>query len=484
MSINVNAKPDRNPSIILIFGASGDLTRRKLVPALYSLYEKGMLPAGVSIVGVSRTHYTDESFREELAKGVSEYTGGSDQDKWVQFSKSISYFVGDYSDMATYAEIKKRLEAASDAKGAANCVFYLATPPVLYEQVIENLGMTGLAKPGKGWRRVVVEKPFGNDLASAKALNDKVHQAFPEEQVYRIDHYLGKETVQNILAFRFANSIFEPLWNRSHVDHVQITVAEEIGVEHRGGYYDKAGVVRDMLQNHLLQLLALIAMDPPIRYTPKAVRDEKVKVLQAVRPIQSSECVLGQYAGYTDEPEVDPSSKTPTFVAAKLYVESWRWRGTPFYMRTGKRMPLKTTEITLQFKEVPLLLFSNEEVSPNRITIRIQPDEGINLRFEAKQPGAGMTTQPVDMSFKYSDISKKQLPDAYERLLLDALNGDPSLFTRSDEIELSWEIVEPLISAEHSFEVHQYNQGTWGPKESDEFIKRDGRKWLVQFPRR
>ncbi|MEM3670268.1 MAG: glucose-6-phosphate dehydrogenase [Thermoprotei archaeon] len=470
------------PAAIVIFGASGDLTRRKLVPALYSLYSKDMMPDSVSVIGVSRTEYSDVDFRNELVDGVKQYCGEQQMSKWQTFASRIRYLAGEYSDKDTFEKLAAMLNANGQT-AQPNRLFYLATPPVLYEQIIDSLGKAALTRMEKGWVRIVIEKPFGRDSRSAQDLNAKVHSVFSEEQVYRIDHYLGKETVQNILAFRFANSIFEPLFNRSHVDHVQITVAEELGVEHRGGYYDQAGVVRDMLQNHLLQLLTLIAMDPPVRYTAKAVRDEKVKVLQAIRPLGSGDFVLGQYSGYTSEHGVKPDSKTPTFVAVKLWVDNWRWIGTPFYLRTGKRMPLKTTEITVQFKEVPLLLFGNEESSPNRITIRIQPDEGINLRFEAKQPGAGMVTRPVDMTFKYSELSDKQLPDAYERLLLDALAGDPSLFTRSDEIELSWNIVEPILMQEDTL-VHAYDQKTWGPKESDDFIKRDGRHWLVQFPRK
>jgi len=479
-----NMKAEPQTCALIIFGASGDLTQRKLIPALHSLDCEGRLPSGLRIMGVARTEFTDQEFRERMHKGVAKY-GRLEPTSWGNFSERLFYMPGSYDDPETYHRLGECLSSwGQEPETGGNRLFYLATPPQLYPVIVRRLGEAGLNHCSSGWTRIIIEKPFGHDLESAHALNEEVHANFQEEQIYRIDHYLGKETVQNLLAFRFANFIFQELWGRNYVDHVQITAAENVGVENRAGFYDEAGVMRDMVQNHLLQLLALTAMEPPAVMDAKALRDEKVKVLHAVSPITLQDGVWARYEGYRDEEGVAPDSDTPTYVALKLYVNNWRWQGVPFYLRTGKNLARKDTEITLQFKQVPHLIFQDEpQMGANHLSICIQPDEGMHLRFELKVPGAEMRTSPVNMDFHYQDIFGDQaLPEAYERLLLDALQGDASLFARSDEIERAWELVDPALKEWESLPkppLAIYEAHSWGPAEADELLRRDGREWAV-----
>jgi glucose-6-phosphate 1-dehydrogenase len=478
-------RPLAEPAAIVILGASGDLTQRKLVPALHSLACAGLLPPASRIVGVARTSLTDQAFREQLFEGVQAYARlkpGLCQ-VWPRFAERHEYLPGDYDDPATYNALAERLSRLDSEVGtSSNRLFYLATPPALYSTIIGRLGQAGLSHSHPGWTRIVIEKPFGRDLESARRLNEQVHAVFDEAQVYRIDHYLGKETVQNILTLRFANAIFEPLWNRNYIDHVQITVAESVGVGHRAGYYDQAGVLRDVFQNHLLQLVTLTAMEPPAMSTADALRDEKVKVLRAVRPMMQS--ARGQYRGYRAEPGVAEGSQTATYAALQLMVDNWRWRDVPFYLRSGKALAAKTSQVSIQFREVPHLLFpQTSSLLPNVLSLCLQPDEGIRLQLQAKEPGAGMRTRPVDMEFHYAeDFGTDTLPDAYERLLLDALQGDASLFARADEIELAWGLIDPIIAGweqPSAPALAEYESGSWGPAEADSLLADDGRGWLL-----
>jgi glucose-6-phosphate 1-dehydrogenase len=508
MQINVDKNPLRegvrlertaDPCIVVIFGASGDLTKRKLLPALYRLTQERLLPAEFAIVGVARSEMSHDEFRNRMKEAVLSFSEAKrvDEAVWDSFAEGIFYMSGNLYDLNSYRKLGQLLSEIDQKRGTAgNRLFYLSTAPEHYSPAIKNLGQAGLARPREGsWTRIIIEKPFGRDLESARKLNEEVAAVFDEDQVYRIDHYLGKETVQNLLVFRFANGIFEPIWNRQYIDHVQITNAEAIGVEGRGGYYDTAGVVRDMIQNHVFQVLSLVAMEPPVSLAANAVRDEKIKAMQAVRPIPrdrvSQFAVRGQYgpgsvggkpvSGYRQEQDVDPESRTETYAALKLYFDNWRWAGVPFYIRSGKRLPKRVTEIAIQFKEAPQLLFSSvvEQVEPNVLVIRIQPDEGITLKFGAKVPGQLTRIRWVNMDFRYGSSFGVAPPEAYERLLLDCILGDSTLYARRDMAERGWEIVMPIL--EHWEETQpdfpNYEAGTWGPSEADELIERDGRRW-------
>ncbi len=469
------------PAAIVIFGASGDLTKRKLIPALHSLWCSQLLHRDTQVLGVARSDLSQSTFHHRLYDGVNQYSRFEPRmcELWDQFTDNIAYLSGGYDDPESYRRLGAKLEQLDAESGTGgNRLFYLATPPTLYPVIIEQLGQAELNHHPNGWTRIIIEKPFGHDLESAHRLNQQVHAVFDEHQVYRIDHYLGKETVQNIMSFRFANTIFEPLWDRNYIDHVQISMLESVGVGHRAGYYDQAGVLRDMFQNHMLQLFTLTALEPPSAFNAKALRDEKVKVLQSIRPIALDEGVWGQYQGYRKEEGVAADSNTPTYIALKLYVDNWRWQGVPFYVRSGKRLATKATEVKLQFKGVPHLLFPQDAgLHPNSLSLCIQPDEGMHLHFETKIPGAGMKTAPVDMSFHYGEhFDQQKLPDAYERLLLDAIQGDASLFARSDEIELAWQLVDPLTVERQPV---RYAPGSWGPDAADALLARDNRAWVA-----
>jgi glucose-6-phosphate 1-dehydrogenase len=476
----------------VIFGASGDLTSRKLIPALYQLFRKKRLPADTRIVGFSRTPYAHDAWRSELTESVSKFAGKDfDQELWKSFSERIFYFAGDISHPDDFDKLRAFLDDLEKDPESTR-IYYLATAPQFYAPAIEQMGRSGLAQENSCRRRVIIEKPFGTDLTTAKKLNADVHAVFNERQVYRIDHYLGKETVQNLLVLRFANTIFEPVWNRNYIDHVQITVAEEVDVQNRAGYYDKAGVVRDMFQNHLLQLLMVTAMESPVRYEADAVRDEKVKVLKAIRPMTAQEIrestVRGQYRGYLSAKGVAPNSRTATFAAIKFQIDNWRWHGVPFYLRSGKVMSCRTTQIVVQFREPPFMLFPDGPRSvaeSNRLVIQVQPAEGIQLHFETKVPDAGMKLRQTDLEFSYQREFRGAIPEAYERLLLDALEGDAALFARADEVEAAWTIIDPILAAWQKSdqpELHVYEPGYWGPFECSEWMVHQGREWFDTCP--
>lgn len=500
LSDELRLEKNPDPCTVVIFGASGDLARRKLVPALYSLYQQDRLSEGFAIIGSSRSGQSHQQFREAMKESVEEFSEEEtvDSDSWSDFSESLFYCASDPSEDSTYDDLQACLEKVErEQKIPGNRLFYLSTPPSAYAPIIQKLGEKGLNKSsGEGWMRIVIEKPIGRDLESARELNRKVLGVFREDQVYRIDHYLGKETVQNILAFRFGNSLFEPLWHRHYIDHIQITAAESIGVEGRGGYYERSGALRDMIQNHLFQVFSMIAMEPPVSLEAHSVREEKTKVMRALQPIPPSRvsefAVRGQYSsgsvngsrvpGYRQEEGVDPCSKTETFAALKLYVDNWRWAEVPFYLRSGKRLPKRVSEVAIQFKRPPHLIFqesvdASSEV--NSLILRIQPEEGITLRFRAKVPGQSIQIRPVNMDFRYGTTFGRKSPEAYQRLLLDAMIGDPTLFLRRDMVELSWAHLTPVLEAwqEGPSEIPLYEAGGWGPEQAHRFLEKDGRVW-------
>ncbi|MEX0978454.1 MAG: glucose-6-phosphate dehydrogenase [Pirellulales bacterium] len=477
---------------LVIFGASGDLTSRKLVPALFQLYRKGRLPEETQIVGFSRTKFSDEDWRAALEETTAEFGGRQfDGVAWKKFAPAIHYQPGDLERPGDFEALHRRLHHLEGSRQVTR-VYYLATAPQFYEEAVERLGASQLADEVHGPRRIVIEKPFGSDLQSARRLNEAVHRVFRENQVYRIDHYLGKETVQNILVLRFANTIFEPVWNRNYVDHVQITVAEEVSVGRRGAFYDSAGVLRDVFQNHLLQLLMTTAMEAPVRFEAEAVRDEKVKVLRAIAPLSpdkvATDTLRGQYRGYRDEPGVRPESQTATFAALKLAVDNWRWQGVPFYLRSGKAMSCRTTQIVIQFRNPPTMVFGDgcdDLCEANRLVIQIQPAEGIQLHFLTKVPDAGMRLRLTDLEFDFNREFSGVMPEAYERLLLDAFQGDASLFARADEVELAWGIIDPILAAWQETNrpaPEIYEPGLWGPESAVEWMARQGRQWFDSCP--
>ena len=476
---------------MVIFGASGDLTSRKLIPALYTLFKRKRLPPDTRIVGYSRSKFTSESWRNDLAKSTAEFAKSDyDPATWKAFAETVFYQAGDIDKPADFQALKKTLGDLE--QGPASRVYYLSTMPSLYPIAIAQLGESGLASEDEGERRVVIEKPFGTDLTTARQLNEVVHKNFKEHQVYRIDHYLGKETVQNMLVLRFANSIFEPLWNRNYIDHVQITVAEEVPVGSRAGYYDKTGVVRDMFQNHILQLLMITAMEAPAHYEADLVRDEKVKLLRAIRPMAGADFATntcrGQYEGYLSEKDVPPNSQTATFAIMKLYIDNWRWNNVPFYLRSGKAMSCRTTQIVIQFRKPPHFIFAEGKrtsLEANRLVMQIQPAEGIQLHLQTKVPDAGMRLQLTDLNYEFSRNFTGAMPEAYQRLLLDALKGDASLFARSDEAELAWGIIDPILAAWQSpaaSPLEKYEPGMWGPESCTQWMRDQGREWFDICP--
>ncbi len=491
-------KPENH--ILVIFGASGDLTYRKLIPAVYDLYKQKLLPEKFDVLGVSRTKFSDDKFREKMKDGIKKYSNFKEDDGKLidDFLKTLSYFAIDTQNLEDFKKLKNHLEKLDgELETNGNTIFYLSTPPNLYGVIPTLLGKVGLNNSTNGnWKKLIVEKPFGYDLESAIDLNKKLLKFFKEEQIYRIDHYLGKETVQNVLVTRFSNGIFEPLWNRNYVHHVEITSAENIGVENRGGYYESSGALRDMVQNHLLQLTGLIAMEPPSSFDSNSLRNEMVKVFHSLRPYSgetvAKEVIRGQYgsatvrgekvAAYREEKGVDPESRTETYAALKFYIDNWRWGGVPFYIRTGKRLPTRVTEVVIHFKPTPHFLFSQQDLcnSCNQLVIRIQPDEGILLKVGMKVPGQGFEIQNVNMDFHYSDLSNTYLPTAYERLIHDCMIGDSTLYQRGDAVEAAWKFVDPILNAwkdDHKVPVYGYPAGTWGPEHADDLIEEIGMTW-------
>jgi len=482
------------PCVLVIFGASGDLTRRKLFPALYSLAFRQLLPERFAVVGVARTEMSDDDFRARMEAAVREF--GRDelrQDVWDPLAAATSYIPTEFASETDEDQLARRLTALDEERGTrGNRVYYLAVPPDAFEVLVRELGER---RSAEGWSRLIVEKPFGRDLTSARRLNELLHESFGEDEIFRIDHYLGKETVQNVLALRFANGIFEPIWNRQFIDHVQLTVAESIGIEGRANFYEQAGAIRDIFQNHLLQLIAVTAMEPPIDFTAESVRNEKVKVLRAMHTPGPKNVVRGQYGrgfveglevpAYRDEEGVDPDSDTETYVAAKLYVDNWRWADTPFYVRTGKRLPRRETTIAIQFQRAPHPPFrelAGEDLRPNVLLLHIQPNEGVSLEIGAKVPGHGMAIRTVNMDFLYGGAFRTGLPEAYERLILDAMLGDATLFTRSDEIEEQWSLVDTIVAGWRRGRpaFPNYAAGTWGSSAANELLERDGRSWRAR----
>jgi glucose-6-phosphate 1-dehydrogenase len=488
------------PCTVVIFGASGDLAKRKLIPALYRLVQERILPAEFAIIGLGRTPMTDEEFREKMKEAVVEFSEAKsvDEQVWGSFAEGIHYLPSNIDRPESYGELAKRLEQVDRERGTqGNRLFYLSVAPEFYAEAVKQLGEAGLTNQEKGWVRVIIEKPFGTSLESARELNQQILKHLDEKQIYRIDHYLGKETVQNLMAFRFANGIFEPLWNRQYVDHVQITNAETVGVEGRGGYYEKSGVVRDMIQNHVFQVLSLVAMEPPASLSAEDVRDEKIKAMHSAREFTPErvrrECVRGQYGagsiggkpvpGYREEKGVAPDSTTETYAMVTMWFDNWRWSGVPFYIRSGKRLAKRATEIAIQFRAVPHQLFgkATEDLSPNQLVIRIQPDEGITLRVAAKVPGQVTRIRDVNMDFRYGASFGIQLAEAYERLILDCILGDSTLYARKDMTERGWELVTPILDewAAHKGEASfpNYEAGSWGPEESFRLLEQQGRHW-------
>jgi glucose-6-phosphate 1-dehydrogenase len=491
------------PCVVVLFGASGDLARRKLIPALFSLWKKQLLAPGFSVIGSARSEMSHDEYREAMRKAILEFEPEAfNEAEWKSFAAGLFYVSGATQDDNTFIGLKQLLERLEAERGTGgNRIYYLSTPPSLYDPIIDQIGRFRMAHPENGWARIVLEKPFGRDLKSARELDAKLEALFDEDQIYRVDHFLGKDTVQNIMVFRFSNGIFEPIWNRRYIDHVQITAAESIGVGSRAGYYEEAGVLRDMIQNHMLQLLSLVAMDPPVSLDANAVRDEKVRLIKAIRPIDHNEvadyAVRGQYGpgivdgvqvpGYRQERGVNPNSPIETYAAVKFVIDNWRWAGVPFYVRSGKRLPKREAEIALQFKSVPHLLFgktAEQQIEPNQLILRIQPDEGITLRFNSKVPdprGIPETRiHEVNMDFIYGSTFATNFPEAYERLLRDAMLGDSTLFARRDMVEISWALLAPILDVWGSTppaDFPNYEAGTWGPKAADELLERDGRRW-------